>query len=68
MGTRPTRGRCGDQTGRCGNTRRKEDTHLAKFERKWRTGRVAGFDVALEVDVKEFKHQIELLIGVHDVV
>lgn len=68
MGTRPARGRCGDETGSRGNASRTEDTHLAKFERQWRTGRVAGFDVALEVDVEEFEHQVELLIGVHDVV
>ena len=41
-------------------------TYLYYVERDGCAGRVSGLDVAFEVHVEELEHEIELLIGVHD--
>lgn len=50
-----------------GKKNRTRHTHLAKLERERRALRITSFHVALQIDVEEFKHQIEFLIRVHDI-
>jgi hypothetical protein len=42
-------------------------TYLAQLERERRALRVARLHVALQVDVEELEHEVELLIRVDDV-
>ena len=47
--------------------RQRDTTHLAYIDRHRRTARVGMFHVAFQVDVQKLEHEIELLVGVHDV-
>ena len=46
---------------------RQSEAHLDNLKSNRRTIMVSSLDVALEVDIQELEHEVQLLVGVDDV-
>ena len=46
---------------------RQSEAHLDNLKSNRRTIMISSLDVALEVDIQELEHEVQLLVGVDDV-
>jgi hypothetical protein len=46
---------------------RQSEANLDNFKSNRRTILISSLDIALEVDIQELEHEVQLLVGVNDV-